>query len=107
MSPYGAAANAALAVLLVRGCSVSGLGERLDHLTLVSYSGGGAVATLVAARRNDVHNLVTVAGVLDHELWTRNHHLSPSTGSLNLADVWPGLTNIAQSQDVGLADDCR
>ncbi len=76
-----------------------------DRLTLVGYSGGGAVATLVAARRNDVHNLVTVAGVLDHELWTRNHRLSPLTGSLNPADVWSSLTDIAQIHYVGLADE--
>lgn len=32
----------------------------------VGYSGGGAVAALVAARRSDSAGLVTVAGVLDH-----------------------------------------
>lgn len=65
----------------------------------------GSVATLVAARRNDVHNLVTVAGVLDHELWTRNHYLSPLTGSLNADDAWPSLTDIAQIHYVGSADE--
>jgi pimeloyl-ACP methyl ester carboxylesterase len=48
--------------------AVSVLMQRVgaDKLVLVGYSGGGAVAALVAARRIDVVELVTVAGNLDH-----------------------------------------
>lgn len=53
------------------------------RLTLVGYSGGGAVAALLSARRTDVVYLVTVAGNLDHRSWTRRHRLSPLTASLD------------------------
>ena len=53
------------------------------HLLLVGYSGGGAIAALVAARREDVVGLVTVAGNLDHATWTNQLHLSPLYDSLN------------------------
>ena len=71
------------------------------RLTLVGYSGGGAIAALVAARRDDIERLVTIAGVLDHVLWTSSKHLSPLTGSLNPADSWAALTSVAQVHYVG------
>ncbi|SMF34707.1 alpha/beta hydrolase [Desulfovibrio gilichinskyi] len=55
-------------------------------LELVGYSGGGAVALLLAARRDDVDLVVTIAGNLDHDYWTRYHHVSPLRDSLNPAD---------------------
>ncbi|MCK4507345.1 MAG: hypothetical protein KAU27_02315, partial [Desulfuromonadales bacterium] len=42
-------------------------------LRLIGYSGGGAVAALVAAKRDDVVQLITVAGNLDHARWTEFH----------------------------------
>ena len=54
--------------------STSNPGARLG---MVGYSGGGAVAALVAARRDDVDWLVTVAGLLDHQKWTAMHELTP------------------------------
>jgi hypothetical protein len=74
------------------------------RLTLVGYSGGGTVAALVAARRADVDQLVTVASPLDHQQWTNAKHLSPLTGSLNPADHWSGLVDVPQIHFVGLAD---
>ena len=41
------------------------------QLILVGYSGGGAVATLLAERRGDVVGLVTVAANLDLTTWSR------------------------------------
>lgn len=75
------------------------------RLILVGYSGGGAVAALVAARRNDVVRLVTVAGNLDHRVWTEMHHVAPLTGSLNAADAWPTLALIPQRHYVGGRDE--
>lgn len=65
-------------------------------IELVGYSGGGAIATLIAARRQDVVRLVTVAGNLDHQAWTRLHHDASLTGSLNPASHWPTLVNVPQ-----------
>jgi pimeloyl-ACP methyl ester carboxylesterase len=73
-------------------------------LTLVGYSGGGAVAALMAARRNDVTRLVTVAGNLDHVAWTTEHRVLPLTGSLNPADAWASLSKIPQWHFVGAED---
>jgi hypothetical protein len=74
------------------------------QLTLVGYSGGGAVAALVSVRRNDVEWLITIAGNLDHKAWSTEHHLTPLTGSLNPADAWRQLENIPQTHFVGGKD---
>ncbi len=57
------------------------------RLTLVGYSGGGAVATLIAARRTDVDSLITIAGNLDHQRWATKNRLTPLSSSLNPADA--------------------
>ncbi len=75
-----------------------------QQLVLVGYSGGGAVAALAAARRHDVALLVTVAGNLDHQQWTKQHQASPLTGSLNPADAWHDLQGVPQLHFVGGRD---
>lgn len=74
------------------------------RLTLVGYSGGGAVAALLAARREDVERLVTVAGNLDHRAWTRHHRIAPLVGSLNAADEAIRLAHLPQTHFVGGRD---
>lgn len=75
------------------------------YLRLVGYSGGGAVAALVAARRSDVIRLITIAGNLDHRAWTGEKHLTPLSGSLNPADDWQALSRISQTHFVGGKDE--
>lgn len=75
-----------------------------ERLVLVGYSGGGAVAALIAAQRRDVMRLVTVAGNLDHRTWTADLHLSPLDGSLNPADAWQRLQSVPQMHFVGGQD---
>ncbi|GAB7564244.1 hypothetical protein LG202_22830 [Methylobacillus methanolivorans] len=75
-----------------------------QHITLIGYSGGGAIATLSAASRNDVSQLITIAGNLDTATWTTQQHLSPLTGSLNPADAWKTLLTIPQRHYVGMQD---
>lgn len=75
-----------------------------QHLTLVGYSGGGAVVTLLAAWRNDVVRLVTVAGNLDHQAWTRYHRIDPLRGSLNSAEVATALEGMPQVHFIGARD---
>jgi dienelactone hydrolase len=74
-------------------------------LTLVGYSGGGAIAALVAGRRHDVERLITVAGNLDTAAWVHLHHLAPLAGSLNPADDVQALEGVAQWHLVGERDD--
>jgi pimeloyl-ACP methyl ester carboxylesterase len=74
------------------------------YVALVGYSGGGAVAALVAARRHDVVRLITVAGNLDPPAWTSWHAITPLSGSLNPADGWRELQDIPQVHWVGGQD---
>ena len=72
---------------------------------LYGHSGGGAVALLVAARRDDVLQVVTVAGMLDTLAWTRMNDMPPLALSLNPAD-WVGrLAGVPQLHFVGADDD--
>jgi len=75
-----------------------------DEIVLVGYSGGGAIAALVAARRHDVVELITVAGNLDHRFWTKEHKVTPLSESLNPADVWKMLVDIPQTHYIGSED---
>lgn len=75
------------------------------RVVLVGQSGGGAVAVLVAARRDDVARIVTLGGNLDHATWTRLDGLTPLTGSLNPVDVARDVQHIPQVHYVGAEDD--
>ncbi|CAA7625977.1 alpha/beta hydrolase [Magnetospirillum sp. SS-4] len=65
-------------------------------LHLVGYSGGGAVAALLAARRPDVLSLRTVAGNLDHVALHNHHRVTQIPASLNPIDVAPRLARLPQ-----------
>lgn len=75
------------------------------RIVIIGYSGGGAVAALIAARRDDVALLITVAGTLDHRVWTAHHEVPPLSGSLNPADQAERLASIPQTHFVGLEDE--
>jgi dienelactone hydrolase len=74
------------------------------RITLVGFSGGGAIAALVAGGRSDMHMLITVAGNLDTAAWTRHHGITPLKGSLNPADQWQLLRGVRQVHFVGSDD---
>ena len=71
---------------------------------LVGYSGGGAIAVLVAARRSDVIALRTVAGNLNTKALSEYHHVSQLDGSMNPMDVAQKVTYILQRHFVGSRD---
>lgn len=92
---------------------VEGMDQALDQLqrvrgahrlVLVGYSGGAAIAALLAARRHDVVGLVTVAGVLDVKAWTRSQGLSTLDSSLEPRDIAPRLAGLPQWHFVGSRD---
>ncbi len=60
-------------------------GER--PLILVGYSGGGALAVLLATELDGVHGIVTVAGLLDTDAWTAHHGYEPLDESINPAAI--------------------
>jgi pimeloyl-ACP methyl ester carboxylesterase len=68
---------------------------------LIGYSGGAAVAVLVAARRTDILSIRTLAGNLDPELVNRYHEVSPLGGSLDPMDVAEKVAAIPQLHFVG------
>jgi dienelactone hydrolase len=76
-----------------------------QNIRLTGFSGGGAIAALVAARRNDVQLLITVAGNIEPVFWCEMHHLSPLKGSLNPAGFADDLQHIPQIHFVGEEDD--
>ncbi|MBS1159137.1 MAG: alpha/beta hydrolase [Proteobacteria bacterium] len=59
----------------------------IQRLTLIGYSGGGALALLLAERMRAVHRVIAIAAPLDHQRWTRGHGFSPLFNSLNVADI--------------------
>jgi hypothetical protein len=54
-----------------------------SRLRLFGYSGGGVLATLLAAQRADVEQLVTVAAPLAVSEWTAWHKMTPLLGSID------------------------
>jgi pimeloyl-ACP methyl ester carboxylesterase len=74
-------------------------------IELVGYSGGGVLALLVAARRRDVADLITVASPLDTTAWTRHHGVSPLSDSLDPVAVAPDLATLPQLHLVGGKDE--
>jgi pimeloyl-ACP methyl ester carboxylesterase len=91
--------------------SVNAVIERLvteagaPTVKLYGYSGGGAIAALVAATRKDVVRLVTVAGVLDHATWTRLDGMTPLSYSLNPVSYVAALEKVPQLHYIGADDD--
>ncbi|HHK4224526.1 TPA: alpha/beta hydrolase [Pseudomonas aeruginosa] len=72
---------------------------------LVGYSGGAALALLLAAQRNDVAQVQTLAGNLSPRLWAQMKGLSLLSGSLDPLDYRDQLAAIPQRHLVGNADD--
>ncbi|HXQ66847.1 MAG TPA: dienelactone hydrolase family protein [Alphaproteobacteria bacterium] len=75
------------------------------EIELVGYSGGGVIATLLAARRTDVMRVMTVAANLDLPSWTAYHHVTPLSQSLNPTDFAASLAKVPQVIFVGERDD--
>lgn len=75
-----------------------------ERVHLVGYSGGAAIAVLVASRRNDIASLRTVAGNLDTEAVNRHHGVTPLTGSLNPIDDARRVGGLPQRHFAGAKD---
>ena len=78
--------------------------SRARHVELVGYSGGGAIAVLVAARRSDVVALRTVAGNLNPKAFCKYHHVSRLEGSMDPMDVAQETLLLPQRHFVGAKD---
>ena len=76
----------------------------VETLRLVGYSGGGALAVLLAAGRTDVVGLTTVAANLDLAAWAELHGLALPLQWRNPVDVAPAVAHIPQTHLAGSKD---
>jgi hypothetical protein len=78
--------------------------SKQNKIELIGYSGGAAVAVLLAARRNDVEIIRTVAGDLNHALMSEYHHTTALSHSLNPIDYAQKINKIKQVHYIGTQD---
>ena len=74
------------------------------EINVIGYSGGAAIAVIIAAQRNDVTSLRTIAGNLDHEAVNRYHKVDPLKGSINPIDFASKVSSIPQRHFVSIKD---
>lgn len=74
---------------------------KVSGFNLIGYSGGGGIAALLTAQRDDVLSLRSVAGLLDHKRFTEDHKISPLTQSLNPVDVAYKIAAVPQLHFIG------
>ncbi|MDO9240183.1 MAG: hypothetical protein Q7U30_09215, partial [Methylicorpusculum sp.] len=60
-------------------------GKRVQRLVLIGFSGGGALAALMASNIPTVKTLITLSANLDTAAWTKHHGYSELSQSLNPA----------------------
>ncbi len=77
---------------------------KASQVELVGYSGGGAIAVLVAARRNDVASIRTIGGNLDPKAFCQYHKVDPLEGSLDPMVIAQEISHIPQRHFIGSRD---
>jgi len=75
------------------------------QINLIGYSGGAAVAVLIASKRGDIASLRTIAGNLDPEALNQYHHVSPLAGSRDPAEVAALIKDLPQRHFIGSKDE--
>lgn len=89
------------------------MNEALNHIKnkynvkkfeLIGFSGGGAIAPLLAHKRNDIDNIRTIAGNLDHETLNNIHHVDQMPLSLNPVNIAETIADIPQIHFIGGKD---
>jgi len=76
-----------------------------SQISLIGYSGGGALAMLAAPGLDRVDVLITIAANLDTRAWVEYHGYAPLEGSLNPADQTPLPARIRQFHFFGEVDE--
>jgi hypothetical protein len=75
-----------------------------QKINLIGFSGGGALAVLVAANRDDIASIRTIAGNLNLKMMQDHHHADPLHDSLDPITVAAQVKNIPQIHFVGTND---
>lgn len=76
----------------------------INQLRLVGFSGGATIATILAANRNDIIDLRTIAGNIDIDKFVEVHNVSPLAGSINPTDYADKLVKIPQLHVISTND---
>ncbi len=77
----------------------------IKGFNIIGYSGGGAIATLLAASRSDVMSVRTVAGTLDHEAQSNLLGTPALSGSLNPVAKAASISETPQYHFIGGQDE--
>ena len=72
---------------------------------VVGYDGGAVIAAVLAAQREDVLSLRTVAGILDTQCYVHSDNPPHSGQSLSAVDIAPQLANTPQHHFIGQIDE--
>jgi len=78
--------------------------EELLSIKLIGYSGGGGIAAIITNRRDDVEKLITIAGNLNYDLFTKIHKLTPMSGSIDPITIAKKIASTPQIHYVGQHD---
>lgn len=76
----------------------------ITGFNLIGYSGGAAIATMVASTRHDILSIRTVAGILDNESYAQTASEFPISKTQTAAQYAGELTKIPQYHFVGGQD---
>jgi hypothetical protein len=96
-------------ILDAMGAALDNIKARHDapSFNLVGFGGGAAIAVELAAVRDDVKSLKTVAGNLDTTVLAQGWKENPFAGSLNPVDAAPKVAHIPQTHSVASWDKAR
>jgi dienelactone hydrolase len=78
--------------------------KHVERIVLIGYSGGGALAMLMAPHIRQLDQVVTLAANLDVAAWNDYHGFPPFKDSLNPVDYLPLVQNIPQLHLAGAED---
>jgi len=84
--------------------AISQLNQNQSQIVLIGYSGGGALAMLLANKVQNIRSIVTISANLDIHAWTQYHAYTPLFGSLNPIETIGQTKEIKQLHLVGDKD---
>ena len=76
-------------------------------VVFVGFSGGAQIAGLIAVRHPEINvrKIITIAGNLNHPMWTAYHHVLPLSESLDLNEYKTEFLKFSQIHYVGASDE--
>lgn len=76
----------------------------VNDIVLIGYSGGGALAVLIAEKVSKVTAVLTIGANLNTQWWTQHHKLLPLMGSINPVERPELPITVLQKHYVGSKD---